>query len=222
MRSPFSPIGILFLALLLSALFIAVQIGALKLAFDKLGLSSDSAITLLLAAFIGSLINVPLFKMKAEAFEPREIPPWLKGILRLQHREFKGYTQVFVNAGGCLLPLTVTFYLIQHSDVDLSTIAFATLLMSLISYGFSRPLHGIGIGMPIFVAPLAAALISLILEPGNSAPLAYISGTLGVLIGADLLRLKDISKMGTPVASIGGAGTFDGIFITGIVAALLA
>ncbi|MDP1549856.1 MAG: DUF1614 domain-containing protein, partial [Nitrosomonas sp.] len=28
--------------------------------------------------------------------------------------------------------------------------------------------------------------------------------------------------LGTPYASIGGAGTFDGIFITGIVAALLA
>jgi len=28
--------------------------------------------------------------------------------------------------------------------------------------------------------------------------------------------------MGAPVASIGGAGTFDGIFMTGIVAVLLA
>ena len=53
------------------------------------------------------------------------------------------------------------------------------------------------------------------------AALAYIAGTLGVLIGADIFRLKDIRKMGTPVASIGGAGTFDGIFITGIVAVLL-
>jgi uncharacterized membrane protein len=42
-----------------------------------------------------------------------------------------------------------------------------------------------------------------------------------VLIGADLLRLKDIRRMGTPVTSIGGAGTFDGIFMTGIVAVLL-
>ena len=76
--------------------------------------------------------------------------------------------------------------------------------------------------MPIFIAPLSAALIAMILDPGHSAPLAYISGTLGVIIGADVFHLKDIPRMGTPLASIGGAGTFDGIFMTGIVAVLLA
>ena len=45
---------------------------------------------------------------------------------------------------------------------------------------------------------------------------------LGVLIGADLMRMKDIRRIGTPIASIGGAGTFDGIFLTGIIAVLLA
>ena len=60
------------------------------------------------------------------------------------------------------------------------------------------------------------------LDPENSAPLAYICGTLGVLIGADILRLKDIKQMGVPTAAIGGAGTFDGIFFTGIIAVLLA
>ena len=68
----------------------------------------------------------------------------------------------------------------------------------------------------------AATLAALLLDPAHSAPLAYISGTLGVLIGADLLRLRDIGKLGLPMASIGGAGTFDGIFLTGLVAVLLA
>ena len=89
------------------------------------------------------------------------------------------------------------------------------------SYLFSRPVQGIGIGMPILIAPISAALVSLLISPKQSAPLAYISETMGMLIGADLLHLKDIPKLGTPYASIGGAGTFDGIFITGIVAALL-
>jgi uncharacterized membrane protein len=61
-----------------------------------------------------------------------------------------------------------------------------------------------------------------LLSPAHSAPLAYADGTLGVLIGADLARLQDIRHLGTPLAAIGGAGAFDGIFITGIVAALLA
>jgi uncharacterized membrane protein len=81
---------------------------------------------------------------------------------------------------------------------------------------------GIGMGMPILLAPILAALVSVALDPANAAPMAFISGTMGVLIGADLLHLEDIRKMGTPVASIGGAGSFDGIFISGIVAVLLA
>ena len=55
-----------------------------------------------------------------------------------------------------------------------------------------------------------------------AAPLAYIAGTLGTLIGGDLLNLGLLPGLGAPVASIGGAGTFDGVFLTGILAVLLA
>jgi len=94
--------------------------------------------------------------------------------------------------------------------------------VSLVSYSSSRLVPGLGIGIPMLIAPLTAAFVAIALNSQQSAPLAYICGTLGVLIGADILRLKDIKKLGAPIASIGGAGTFDGIFITGIVAVLLA
>jgi uncharacterized membrane protein len=42
------------------------------------------------------------------------------------------------------------------------------------------------------------------------------------IIGADLSNLKVIPKLGAPIASIGGAGTFDGVFLSGIIAVLLA
>ena len=42
-----------------------------------------------------------------------------------------------------------------------------------------------------------------------------------MLIGADLTNLNQLQTLGAPVASIGGAGTFDGVFLTGIVAVLL-
>jgi len=45
---------------------------------------------------------------------------------------------------------------------------------------------------------------------------------MGTLIGADLLNLGRIQGLGAPVASIGGAGTFDGIFLTAILAVLIA
>ena len=56
----------------------------------------------------------------------------------------------------------------------------------------------------------------------QAAPPAYISGSLGTLIGADLLNLDKLQGLGAPVASIGGAGTFDGVFLTGIAAVLIA
>jgi uncharacterized membrane protein len=43
-----------------------------------------------------------------------------------------------------------------------------------------------------------------------------------VLIGADLLNLRKLQGLGAPIVSIGGAGTFDGIFVTGLMAVLLA
>jgi uncharacterized membrane protein len=64
--------------------------------------------------------------------------------------------------------------------------------------------------------------VSLIISWERAAPLAYAGGSLGTLIGADLLNLPRIEELGAPVASIGGAGTFDGIFLAGIIAVLIA
>jgi uncharacterized membrane protein len=79
-----------------------------------------------------------------------------------------------------------------------------------------------GIALPIFVPVAVTAVVALLLSYANAAPLAYISGSLGTLIGADLLNLPEVNGLGAPVASIGGAGTFDGIFLIGILAVLLA
>ena len=57
--------------------------------------------------------------------------------------------------------------------------------------------------------------------PHIAAPVAYVSGSLGTLIGADLLNINKLSSLGGGVASIGGAGAFDGVFLSGIVAVLL-
>jgi len=53
------------------------------------------------------------------------------------------------------------------------------------------------------------------------AQVAYVGGTLGTLVGADLLNLGRLPELGAPVVSVGGAGTFDGIYLTGLVSVLL-
>lgn len=197
-----------------------IQVGLLTIAFHKLGLSPNAAYTLLLTSLFGSVINLPLFRLRSER-NPQLPPPTMLFPI-LQNLQSNTHTVVAVNMGGCLIPIVFSLYLLANTPVTLLQAFQAISFVTLISYLFSRPIHGLGIGMPILIAPLSAALIAVSLSPEGSAPLAYIGGTMGVLLGADILRLNDIRRMGPPFAAIGGAGTFDGIFITGIVAVLLA
>ncbi len=214
------PFNLLLFLLLLGFLLAFVQVGLLTIAFDKLGLSQSSAFLLLFSSLAGSMINLPLFRLRSRP-QHTEQPLWR--IWQFSQSEFTGQTLIALNVGGGLIPILFSLYLIHHNPLGAGQILLATALVSAVSFAISRPVPNMGIGMPIFIAPIAAAVVAVALAPeSQSAPLAYICGTLGVLIGADLLRLKDIRKLGAPVASIGGAGTFDGIFLTGIVAVLLA
>ena len=94
--------------------------------------------------------------------------------------------------------------------------------MSAVCHFLAKPVPGLGIALPIFVPAIASAVVAMVLSLRQAAPLAYISGSLGALVGADLLNLGRVQGLGAPVVSIGGAGTFDGVFLTGILAVLLA
>ncbi len=222
MRSPFSPFHLFVFIFLITVILAVIQIGVVTIAFDKLGISPDGALLLLFSSIAGSLINLPLFQISAEKREYEPPPPLFRGLLRHVQRAFHGKTTIAINVGGCLIPFVFCLYLIQYNTLTWVQLGLATFIVTIICYFASRPVAGIGIGMPVFIAPITAAITGHLIGGELSAPLAYISGTLGVIIGADMLRIKDIRKMGVPVASIGGAGTFDGIFLTGIVAALLA
>jgi uncharacterized membrane protein len=98
----------------------------------------------------------------------------------------------------------------------------AVAVVAAVCHLLATPVPGLGIALPVFVPPLSAAAVALILSRREAPALAYIGGSLGCLIGADLLNLGEVQGLGAPVASIGGAGTFDGIFLTGLLAVLLA
>ncbi len=219
---PFSPLYLFIFLFLLGTMVAFIHLGILTIAFEKLGLSQSSAVTLLFMSLLGSAINLPLFTTKAQAPPPNMVPKQLQGLLRHTMRVFEGKTIIAVNVGGAIVPLMFSVYLLSHSSLHLGVVLVAIALVSVVCYLASRPVPGIGIGMNIFVGPISAAFVAVLLDGDQSAPLAYICGTMGVLVGADLLRLPDIRRMGAPLAAIGGAGTFDGIFITGIVAVLLA
>lgn len=222
MKHYFSFGHLLVFILLLGSMVMLIQLELLSFAFVKLGLPPDTGLAILFLSLLGSVINIPLMRVKHDVSQPGTEPVSYRGLLKVPMRPFSGNTVIAINMGGCLIPVSVSIYLFSSHSLNLASVLLGIAIVSVISYVFSRPVQGLGIAMPILVAPISAALVGMLISPEHSAPLAYISGTLGVLIGADLLRLKDISQLGAPFASIGGAGTFDGIFITGIVAALLA
>jgi uncharacterized membrane protein len=61
----------------------------------------------------------------------------------------------------------------------------------------------------------------LLLAPAYGTPVPFVAATIGPLVGADLLHLRQIERIDTGMVSIGGAGTFDGILLSGIMALYL-
>ena len=167
------------------------------------------------------MINLPLFTIGTDPVEQEKRLHELPRMLLKRITVIPGKTIIAVNVGGCVVPLAFSLYLYNFSQPGFLHVMVAVAAVAAVAYGVSFSVPRVGIAMPILIAPLAAAITALTLDPQQAPVLAYIGGTLGVLIGADLLRMKDIKKLGEPVASIGGAGSFDGIFVTGIVAVLL-
>lgn len=217
----FSWLRLLLLAGALTFVITLIQLEILSTAFEKLGLTHEAAYALLAGTLLGSLFNIPLFRLKSQQPDASAWAESMWAPFRLPHAHVAGQTIVAVNVGGCLVPVIFSLQLLGAGALSLAEVLMAVAAVASIAYAFSRPVSGVGIAMPVFVSPVSAALVATLLDFEQRAPLAYIGGTLGVLLGADVLRLKNIRAMGAPIASIGGAGTFDGIFLAGLLAVLL-
>lgn len=226
MRRPplFFPVSLPFIViflLVLLFLFAFVQVGLIGIAFAKLGISPFAALFTLFASLWGSLINIPVRVFEEELvisgeevtfFGVRYVIPVIKGAR---------VTVLAVNVGGAVIPSVISVYLVFRTGLNIEMI-IATAIVAAVVHKLARPIKGVGIGMPALIPPVLAAFTAAVLSPENAPAVAYISGTMGTLIGADLLNIQKIRGLGAPVASIGGAGTFDGIFLTGVLAVLLA
>jgi uncharacterized membrane protein len=218
---PLTPGFFSILLVLLAGLIILIQLRILRYAYMKLGVGPGTALFLLFASLIGSYFNLPITVLPG------------KPVMAGQIVEFYGMryvvpvvvswpgTVLAVNVGGAVIPTLMSTYLVIRYQLWLKA-ALATAAIAFVIHAMATPVPGIGIAVPVFAPVVATAILAFILSREYAAPLAYIGGSMGTLIGADLLNLDKISGLGAPVASIGGAGTFDGIFLTGILAVLLA
>jgi len=211
----------LLVGVFIALVVLLIQLGALRYAYLRIGLSPAAAIMLLLGSLIGSYFNIPVAELPAkQVVSGQEVAFFGMQYVIPVVTQWPG-TVIAVNIGGAVIPTVMSFYLLvkyQLWGVGL----IATAGVTAVTYAFANPVPGLGIAEPVFVPALATALAALVLSRRQAAPLAYISGSLGSLIGADLLNLGKVQGLGAPVASIGGAGTFDGIFLIGILAVLIA
>ncbi|HIJ07462.1 MAG TPA: DUF1614 domain-containing protein [Methanocalculus sp.] len=235
----FNPFSILMVIILFAALILLIPLlllGIVGGALTNLGFSWFQAIGLLLLILVGSLVNIPVTEIRERAPDPVERPARRQFAPSLYDGMYKvqppaQVTNVALNLGGAVIPAVISVYLLLHAligmgDTRLFLLAcVGAFAVTIIVNRYARLIPGVGIGTPFYLPPLAALVCGILLAGGfglDAAIIAYVSGTIGTLIGADLLNLRKIGSLGAPIVSIGGAGTFDGIFLSGIIAAFLA
>ncbi len=211
----------LVLLVLLGIVIALIEIGVLEYAYEKLGISRRYIMSILLLTFFGSYVNIPVAELPPETVASNQIVNFFGIPYVIPHVERWPGTVIALNLGGAIIPTLLSIYLLVKKKLygrTLTAVGIVTVVVHLLAY----PVRGVGIAVPWLVPPIVAAAVAWLLARRSAPSVAYIAGSLGTLIGADLLNLNQVSGLGAPIASIGGAGTFDGIFLTGILAVLLA
>jgi uncharacterized membrane protein len=210
-----------FFAILVGIFIAVLLLQTVRFAYTSLGIGSGTALLLLFASLIGSVFNIPI----AQLPPGRVVSDQIVDFFGMQYEvpvvtHWQG-TVIAVNVGGAVIPTLLSFYLLFKRDLWVKGV-IAVAIVALVLHWLANPVPGLGIAVPVFVPVVTTAAVALLLSRRDAAPLAYIAGSLGTLIGADLTNLDKVRGLGAPVASIGGAGTFDGIFLTSILAVLIA
>ena len=186
---------LLLLAIVL--LLVMIELRVLAYAYRKIGVRPRYMVAVLLLSLLGSHVNIPLFTVQPHG------------------------TVVAVNLGGAVLPVLLSLYLFLRLGLYMRMV-LGTILVALVVHGLAQVVPGVGIRVPMLFPPLVAAGVGLLLSFRRAPPVAYVAGSMGTLIGADLLNLPRVAELGAPIVVIGGAGTFDSVFLTGIIAGLIA
>jgi uncharacterized membrane protein len=205
---------------LLFLLVVLIELRVLAYAYRKIGVPPRYMFAVLVLTLVGSHFNIPLYAVKVPRLAPVEsvtvmgrtyiVPPAVK----------PGTTLVAINVGGALVPVLLSLYLFFRTRLFVRML-IGIAVVAVITHAFARVVPGVGIAVPMLIPPLAAAAVALILSWHRAPPVAYVAGSMGTLIGADLWNIGRVAELGAPLVSIGGAGTFDGVFLTGLIAGLI-
>src|SRR5438309_2240129 len=218
------PLTLPFLLILLGRLVALTSLAVLRVlqfAYSQLGIAPKYFFTWLFLSLAGSYVNLPIMRFSPEQMTRLVEIPFYGVLYVIPTVETWPGTILAVNVGGAIIPVLLSLVLIVKNNLYRNAV-WGVAVVSLACYLLAEPVPGLGIAIPVFYPPVIAAVVALLLSRRLAAPLAYACGSLGTLIGADLMNLGNFRGLGAPVVSIGGAGTFDAIFVTGLVAVLIA
>jgi uncharacterized membrane protein len=215
------PLGAPFFAVLLLLTAVILFLSVAGYAYERVGLSVGWFYGILIGSLVGSRANIPLWRFHADA-SIESVDVVVFGVrYRVPTVRQAGTCVLAVNVGGALIPAAVSVYLIVHDHIwRHSLIAVAGVAVAV--WLVARPVKGVGVVAPSLLPPVFAAMSAILIGGRAEAALAYVGGTLGTLVGADLMNLPRIRALAAPEASIGGAGTFDGVFLSGLLAVVIA
>ena len=218
---PLSLPVLVVLGLLLAVTAGLVQAGTLVYAYERIGIDRDWLLALLALSILGSVINLPVGRLRGTAVVAARVVRIYGVRYRLPALRERRETVIAINLGGAVVPTGLAAFLIWREHLGNRALVAAG-IVAVVTFALARPVKGVGIVLPGLVPPVVAAIAALAIAAPVAPALAYVAGVLGTLVGADLLNLPRIRKLDAPVASIGGAGTFDGIFLSGLLAVLIA
>lgn len=230
-------VGSVLVFLFLFLIFFVIPVGIVTEAFARLGLSPVQGILVLLAMIIGSKFNLTVhvsdrlvrvaafssvqFRGNMLWFARREMNDTGEDLLKKQ--------EIAVNVGGCVIPCLMAAFILWKGWGDEGLLPWCVMAAGVVGaacYAFAKPRPGVGLTIPILLPPLLTAMSVWLLVPHELAPqVAYVGGCVGTLAGADVAHLfskRTRDRLDAAVLSIGGAGTFGAVFLTGILAVLVA
>ncbi len=192
---PLSPAFFSILVAVFVVVILLIQLGVLSYAYMRLGVSFSTALLLLWGSLFGSYFNIPVVELAGQqVLSGREIVYFGMHYVVPVVVQWPG-TIIAVNVGGALIPGIMAMYLLFKNRLWMQG-ALATAGVAVVCHWLAQPVPGLGIAVPVFAPAAAAATIALLLSRQYAAQLAYISGSLGTLIGADLLNFGKINGLG--------------------------
>jgi uncharacterized membrane protein len=197
--------GVLVLAFVAATVMALMLLGAIEYGYRRSGIGEGALLTLLWLSLFGGLVTIPLVRLAGRARSGIDEIVIFGVRYRLPTLRRDTPTVLAVNVGGALIPTGLSAYLVIKDDIWWQAL-IGVLVVATVVHAVARAVADVGIVVTGLVSPVLAAGSALIVAPTATAAVAYAAGSLGTLIGGDLLNLRRLRDLGGGVISIGAPG----------------